>query len=166
MIYVDSPRCRACGECLALCPQDAISMRAGSAFIDETQCTGCEACVKACPEGAILVVDAVQPEEESLVRQVAPRPVPLANQPSPDLPTLRHQEIQIPTRSLVLPAIGAALLWTGRELVPRLASLALHLADRQASLPTGSSSNRSPAKPSGDRSGRGRRLRQRRRGRG
>jgi hypothetical protein len=36
-----------------------------------------------------------------------------------------------PIRSVVLPMLGSVLLWTGRELMPRLADLALKTLDQR-----------------------------------
>lgn len=126
MIYVDSLRCNGCGDCLKVCPQGAISMEpAGVAFIDEALCQHCELCVEFCPEGAILVVEAVEmpgqaltPAPEAVVRVGAPMGELAAESPN--------------LRELAAPAVGAALLWTGRHLLPRVADLLMDLLERRS----------------------------------
>ena len=50
--HVDADRCRSCKQCLKIgCP--AISMRNGKAFIDNTLCCGCGQCIQLCPFDAI-----------------------------------------------------------------------------------------------------------------
>ncbi len=72
-------------------------------------------------------------------------------------------------RTALLPALGAVLLWTGREILPRLADTAFSFLDRRA--PTSPAAGESPAWRDAPRSpaprGRGRmgrRARRRQRG--
>jgi ferredoxin len=50
---VDKMMCLACGGCISVCPQDALSMCAGKAFVNEKNCTCCAVCIRICPVGAI-----------------------------------------------------------------------------------------------------------------
>ncbi len=54
---VDPVACTACGDCLTVCPYDAISMSEEGdrhfAVISPTGCKGCGGCVPMCPENAI-----------------------------------------------------------------------------------------------------------------
>ena len=52
---VDRSICNACGECIEVCPTEAISMMDGKAQVDPDECTECYACVDPCPEDAITV---------------------------------------------------------------------------------------------------------------
>jgi len=45
--------CLACGGCIAVCPQDAITMISSKAYIEKKKCISCEICIKTCPIGAI-----------------------------------------------------------------------------------------------------------------
>jgi heterodisulfide reductase subunit A len=45
--------CDGCGECVKVCPVNAIRMEDGKAKIDPFQCVGCGACVPVCPREAI-----------------------------------------------------------------------------------------------------------------
>ena len=49
--------CLGCGDCVAKCQFDAISMDAetGLPVVDEEKCTACGACAKACPRGIIEI---------------------------------------------------------------------------------------------------------------
>jgi heterodisulfide reductase subunit A len=51
--YVIADLCDGCGECVKICPVNAIRMEEGKAKIDPFQCVGCGACVPVCPREAI-----------------------------------------------------------------------------------------------------------------
>ena len=123
MIYIDKERCNGCGECLSICPVGAISLQGDKAFIDESLCKSCDACLSVCPLGAILsveIIDPVVPAESMPVPALVPEEV-IHVQPYAS-PSLAKR---------ALPFIGSALLWAGREVVPRLTSLALDMFDRR-----------------------------------
>lgn len=51
---VDTTSCNGCGECLQVCPSDAIDFDTdGKAIIDQTKCTQCAKCLNICPNEAI-----------------------------------------------------------------------------------------------------------------
>ncbi len=50
---VDREKCLACGGCISVCLQDAISMIASEALVNKDKCISCEICIKICPVGAI-----------------------------------------------------------------------------------------------------------------
>ena len=125
MIYVDSGRCNGCRACLEVCPEGAISMQGRVAYVEESLCKACELCLEACPEGAILAVEAVEAPGRKLV-PAPPELVPGGRRLS--LPAASSRSL----RDLAAPAVGAALLWTGREVVPRVAALLLDLLDRRS----------------------------------
>ena len=50
---VDRELCLACGGCISVCPQDAITMVARKASVNKENCIGCEICIKTCPVAAI-----------------------------------------------------------------------------------------------------------------
>ena len=53
------PKCIGCGQCVPLCPRNALSLEKGEkgrhAVIDKERCIGCYECVTACKQGAIGV---------------------------------------------------------------------------------------------------------------
>jgi len=51
--YVIADLCNGCGECVKICPVNAITMQECKAKIDPFQCVGCGACVPVCPLEAI-----------------------------------------------------------------------------------------------------------------
>ena len=52
-IAIDRDKCTGCGECVASCPLEAISIKDDTAQVDPDTCGGCGACVDVCPVGAI-----------------------------------------------------------------------------------------------------------------
>ena len=52
VVEVDVGKCTGCGECVDVCPVEAIKVRKGKAVIGDA-CVVCGACVSACPKGAI-----------------------------------------------------------------------------------------------------------------
>jgi Fe-S-cluster-containing hydrogenase component 2 len=50
---VERELCLACGGCISVCPQDAITMIARKASVNKENCIGCEICIKTCPVAAI-----------------------------------------------------------------------------------------------------------------
>ncbi len=118
MIYIDSVRCNGCGECIGVCPVGAIALLGDAASIEDSLCEGCETCIDVCPQGAIVYGEAIEPVVSA---EMVPVPAPAPVHPAP-----------ASLREWALPTIGSALLWTGREVVPRLASLALDLLERRS----------------------------------
>ena len=52
-IVVDREKCRATGDCVTACPEDAISIVDGVATIDESKCDLDGICIAACTNQAI-----------------------------------------------------------------------------------------------------------------
>jgi heterodisulfide reductase subunit A len=50
---VNEAVCVGCGTCEAICPFDALSLKAGVMSVNEVVCKGCGSCGSACPSGAI-----------------------------------------------------------------------------------------------------------------
>ena len=53
MFYIDTDRCNACGACVTVCRQKAISLLDAAARIDPGLCKGCGECFEVCAAGAI-----------------------------------------------------------------------------------------------------------------
>ena len=49
--------CMGLGDCVSVCPFDAISIQDSLAVVDINKCTGCGKCVEACPRGIIDLQD-------------------------------------------------------------------------------------------------------------
>jgi len=158
MIYVDGEKCTGCGTCEDVCPVEAVRVSDdGVARIDQDRCNECEACVEACPNEAILVV--IEPAEEQVISlhdaglQIRREQM---LQPAPET------ALAEPRRSRVVPVLGAALAFLGREVAPRLATYLLDALDRRQSAPVDSRSNLIPS--SGGKGGQKGHRRHRRRG--
>jgi heterodisulfide reductase subunit A len=52
--HVITERCTGCGECVLVCPYQAISLVEGKAEVNEALCTGCGTCAAACVSKAIV----------------------------------------------------------------------------------------------------------------
>ncbi|MBS3814055.1 MAG: FAD-binding protein [Candidatus Bipolaricaulota bacterium] len=54
MIKIDREECIGCGECVEVCPVDALSLDSEEkAVVDEDTCTSCGLCISTCPTNAI-----------------------------------------------------------------------------------------------------------------
>ena len=49
--------CLGYGDCMSVCPKDAISISDGIAHIDPKKCIGCGMCARECPNGIIKLVN-------------------------------------------------------------------------------------------------------------
>jgi MinD superfamily P-loop ATPase len=56
-IVVITEKCKMSGECLRVCPRDAIIVRDGKAFILREMCDFDGLCISACPNGAIRAIE-------------------------------------------------------------------------------------------------------------
>lgn len=156
MIVVNYEDCKGCAACVDACPVGAILLQNNTVFIDQEICEGCLTCVEACPQGALVYV-AVEPRPEKAI--LIPEAAPV------EVISIQDQSDSASLRSLALPALSSVLLWTGREIVPRLADIALRYLDRRLQPPE-SDLNHQNMLMRGQHSsvpGRGRRRRQRRR---
>jgi Fe-S-cluster-containing hydrogenase component 2 len=49
---VDTAKCTGCGDCVEICPTEAIELKDGKSSIND-DCADCGTCVDECPESAI-----------------------------------------------------------------------------------------------------------------
>jgi len=54
-VVVDSSKCKMSGNCIEVCPEDAIIVKDGKAFIVQEKCIADGICIPACPNNAIYV---------------------------------------------------------------------------------------------------------------
>ena len=56
---IDTELCIGCGQCVSVCPAQAISLNSdGKAVVNTSLCRGCRACVQECPVGAVRMTEA------------------------------------------------------------------------------------------------------------
>lgn len=164
MIAIDIERCDGCGLCVNVCAVGAIYLVAGKAAVDDALChdfrqkmvTDTVACVAACPEEAIVLSEVVEAPDRGM------RPVP-AVQPEPQVLSVSTAPASLSVRAKVLPAVGAAIAWAGREIMPKLADYLLQHLDRRVTNGRAAPSGLSKGSASKD-GGQGRRRWRRRRG--
>jgi NAD-dependent dihydropyrimidine dehydrogenase PreA subunit len=153
VIIILAERCDGCGACLEVCPNGALFLIEGKAVVDEALCQECEVCVATCPTAAIVIAEQFTAP--------APARVP-AIRSEPEVILVDTQPALVPLWAKVLPVVGAALSWAGREIVPRLATYLLDGLDRRATRqPTTGVARRGSS--SNGRGGSGRQQRHRRR---
>lgn len=122
-VYVDDKRCAGCGTCVEVCPTRAIAIVSDVATIDQERCDACQTCVDFCPNGAILVVtEAV--EEKAMLPSVQPRSRVAPGRPAAPI---------VPLGKQLVPLVGSALVFWGREVVPRLIPRLVNALDRHLS---------------------------------
>jgi len=57
LVYVDSERCCACGECVQMCPVDVFEMPRKATPVRAVSCMGCRSCVALCKSKAIIITE-------------------------------------------------------------------------------------------------------------
>lgn len=129
VIQVNQELCVGCGACVDACSIGAIQMTGERAVIIQALCTQCEACVETCPNGAIAVI--------SMPAYQAPIPAYRANETGlvPDQQLAAPAETAPPAGGLA-PLAGAALVFLGREVAPRLVDVLIDALDRKLARPT------------------------------
>ena len=123
LIYIDADRCDGCGECVAVCPVDGVRIEEALAVVDQESCNGCEVCMDACPAAAIVSMTGPASEDYAVTLQ------PQAVHPQP-FARAQGVALRSSARMSVLPWLGAAAVFVGREIVPRVLDLLLDARDR------------------------------------
>ncbi|MDZ7797119.1 MAG: 4Fe-4S binding protein [Candidatus Marinimicrobia bacterium] len=52
-MIIQNERCDLCGTCIAVCPEDALTLHEHGLIIDREKCTECLLCVNICPVAAL-----------------------------------------------------------------------------------------------------------------
>jgi ferredoxin len=132
MIRVDEALCTGCGACIDECPVGAITQVNGTVMIDSALCDGCgssdeardKLCIDICANGALIWVG-----ERVAGMATEPSSLAIVKPPVQVISVEPRKTAPVTWRRMVLPPISAALAWVGREVVPRLATQALHALD-------------------------------------
>lgn len=138
MIIIDRERCTGCGICTEVCPTGAIILVTNRAEVDTMLCDGCaslanstpvQQCVEVCPMEAPRW--AIVPDSSTaILAQPSVEVIPAGTSQTQVTKVVNGDMITVHERERsVLPAFGSALTWVGREIVPRLAPLALKVLD-------------------------------------
>lgn len=150
MMQVDLEKCTGCGDCLEICPVEAISMDSGRAWIDSETCLDCGACVQVCPVEAICPSALAAPAEAVPVRTI------VVQQPA---------ELERPAPHPAVPWTKAALTFAGRQILPRVVDVVIGALERRLSQPESYTlSNTSQTAAPRETGSRGRQRRRRKRG--
>ena len=123
MITINMERCTGCGACLEVCPEGALYLVDDRVVLDSHLCRECEICIAVCPREAILRAEPIA----SSATEPAQTP---ALRPEPEIVRINTHP-RVPLQAKMLPAVGAALVWAGREIVPRLAEYLVYDLDRR-----------------------------------
>lgn len=71
LAYINGPACTACGDCIPVCPFNAISMTEKDgkqlAQVEKSTCKGCGMCLPVCPEDAIELAGYTNIEIEGMI---------------------------------------------------------------------------------------------------
>jgi len=124
VIEIRAELCSGCGTCVEVCPTGALYLVEGKAVVDEALCRECQACVSACPSNAIIRNTDVYPH-------VVDEPRVAVSQTTAEIVRVQPPIVPAPRGLRVLPWLGLALAWAGREIVPRLAEHVLYDLDRR-----------------------------------
>lgn len=116
MMWVDLDRCSGCGECLEVCPVEAIALVGGKAAIDQETCLLCGACQAACPQEAIS-----ETRLSVLQTQKALQPVRAPEAPAPFVQTGGRFSWAAPL-----------VAYIGREIIPLAADALIAALDRRS----------------------------------
>jgi NAD-dependent dihydropyrimidine dehydrogenase PreA subunit len=122
MVVVDHALCGGCGVCVDECPTKAIALIDGIVVVNADSCDGCGDCIEVCPNKALAWI----PEP---VLEAGSGPSSLAVIRSPAEVIHVRTAKPVPWRRTLFPVVGGALSWAARELVPRLAPLALDVLE-------------------------------------
>ncbi len=71
--YTDPDECTGCGDCVEVCPVDAITLEGGLSVVDEDWCIGCGICVAQCLTSAAKLrrkLDQVPPSDFSELHEI------------------------------------------------------------------------------------------------
>jgi Fe-S-cluster-containing hydrogenase component 2 len=111
-MWVDSDRCTGCGDCVEVCPAEAIALVEGKARVDEESCIGCGDCADECPQNAI------QPVVQGELVPAPQRPAPTVYRPSP-LAQTAGTAVVVAGTGLLMKAAGALARSVSRWLTRR-----------------------------------------------
>lgn len=149
-IWIDVTRCSGCGDCVEICPEEAIALINQKAIVDHESCTGCGVCIDSCPEDAIepvIQAEIVQADEQRAITQSRPSP----------LVRTAGTAVVVAGTGLLMKAAAGVVRAVGRWLLRRASS------SRASSSPSGRlASSRQPGRQETSTSGR--QTRHRRRG--
>jgi ferredoxin len=162
-ITIDTERCTGCGACVEACPSGALYLVDGKAAVDNALCRGCEACLHVCAVEALALVALPEPVTPDRA-PVRPAAQALTRRAEPGVLRVRTESAPVPWHARVLPVLGTALAWAGREIVPRVVDVVLDTFDRRADERQMAARGGGNATPSREGEGKGRRHRHRRRG--
>jgi Fe-S-cluster-containing hydrogenase component 2 len=144
MYRVDEATCTGCGDCVDACPAGAMALVNGRAHLDQAVRADCGSCANACPQGAIAMVSALNPAYAAIQpRENLAAVAPLAASVKaeslthrPEVEMLSAAQPRSIWRRSFWPALGSALVWASRELLPEV--IAAWRASRAVILPSAS----------------------------
>ncbi|MFO7742840.1 MAG: 4Fe-4S binding protein [Anaerolineae bacterium] len=156
VVWIDGERCTGCGACIEVCPVGAIALVNNVARVDEESCTGCAVCIDTCPQ------DAIQPVVEGELVPVEDRGLTDRRASGQLAPAVERPRSLVDTAAPAAAAVGLGLLARAADALAGVVSRWLAAAPEEGPTPpTTRDATDAPRRANG----RGRRMRQRRRGR-
>lgn len=67
----DPEPCITCGDCVEICPMEALTIRNDEIYFESIRCIGCGLCVSVCPTGAVSLVEKPKPQQPKIPKNTA-----------------------------------------------------------------------------------------------
>ncbi len=127
-IHVNRELCSGCGNCVSVCPSNAIHLEGGHAVIDMSLCAECRVCTDVCPQGAIVEAEGIN----SSLQPISLKTPAMTAQPLSIQSVERSRGIVAePLPSERKSWLAAGLAFAAREILPRFVDALMDSLERR-----------------------------------